>query len=109
MGDVLKIRDEYRQVQWATAIQECKASRLNNKEYCGQHKLSEKSSHTWGSRPPMKNWRLLCPGHPMSKRIVRFQTPMLIQIHILSNSRPWVWGLLFFWEGSGGLLSAYVL
>ena len=51
MGDVLKIRDEYRQVQWATAIQECKASRLNNKEYCGQHKLSEKSSHTWESRP----------------------------------------------------------
>ena len=32
------------------------------------------------------------------KRIVEFQTPMLIQIHILSNSRPWVWGLLFFWR-----------
>ena len=32
MSDVLKIRDEYRQVQWAAAIQECKASRLTNKE-----------------------------------------------------------------------------
>ena len=32
MGDVLKIRDEYRQVQWAAAIQECKASGLTNKE-----------------------------------------------------------------------------
>ena len=77
---------------------------LTNKEYCIQHGLSEKTSCTWGSRPPMKNWRLLCPGHPMSKRIVRFQTPMLIQIHILSNSRPWVWGLLFFWGGERGII-----
>ena len=56
---------------------------------------------------PMKNCRLSCPGHPASKRIVRFQTPMLIQIHILSNSRPWVWGLLSF-GGDGELLSAYI-
>ena len=41
MGDVLKIRDEYRQVQWAAAIQECKASGLSNKEYCIQHGLSD--------------------------------------------------------------------
>lgn len=54
------------------------------------------SSHTWGSHPPMKNWRPLCPGHPASKRIVEFQIPMLIQIYILNNSRPWVWGLLSF-------------
>ena len=47
MGDVLKIRDEYRQVQWATAIQECKASGLTNKEYCIQHGLSEKSFYYW--------------------------------------------------------------
>ena len=95
MGDVLKIRDEYRQIQWAVVIQECKASGLTNKKYCIQHGLSEKNSCTWESRPPMKNWRLLCPGLPTSKRIVRFQTPMLIQIHILSNSRPWVWGCCF--------------
>lgn len=43
MGDVLKIRDEYRQAQWAAAIQECRASGLTNKEYCIQHGLSEKS------------------------------------------------------------------
>ena len=43
MGNVLKIRDEYRQIQWAAAIQECKASGLTNKEYCIQHGLSEKS------------------------------------------------------------------
>lgn len=43
MGDVLKIRDEYRQIQRAAAIQECKASGLTNKEYCIQHGLSEKS------------------------------------------------------------------
>ena len=47
MGDVLKIRDEYRQVQWAAAIQECKASGLTNKEYCIQHGLSEKNFYYW--------------------------------------------------------------
>ena len=41
MGDVLKIPDEYRQVQWAAAIQEYKASGLSNKEYCIQHGLSD--------------------------------------------------------------------
>ena len=51
MGDVLKIRDEYRQIQWAVVIQECKASGLTNKEYCIQHGLSEKNSCTWESRP----------------------------------------------------------
>lgn len=47
MGDVLKIRDEYRQIQRAAAIQECKASGLTNKEYCIQHGLSEKSFYYW--------------------------------------------------------------
>lgn len=47
MGDILKIRDEYRQAQWAAAIQECKASGLTNKEYCIQHGLSEKSFYYW--------------------------------------------------------------
>ena len=51
----------------------------------------------------MKNWRSLCPGHLASKRIVEFQIPMLIQIYILNNSRPWVWGLLSF-GGDGELL-----
>ena len=32
MSDVLKIRDEYRQIQRAAVIQECKASGLTNKE-----------------------------------------------------------------------------
>ena len=45
MGDILKIPDEYRQVQWAAAIQECKASGLTNKEYCIQHGLSD--SRPW--------------------------------------------------------------
>ena len=47
MSNVLKIRDEYRQTQWAAAIQECKASGLTNKEYCIQHGLSEKSFYYW--------------------------------------------------------------
>ena len=62
MGDVLKIRDEYRQIQRAAAIQECKASGLTNKEYCIQHGLSEKSFYYWKkskrsiiTRPRQKN------------------------------------------------------
>ena len=35
------------------------------------------------------------------KRIVEFQIPMLIQIYILNNSRPWVWGPAVFWWGRG--------
>ena len=47
MGDILAVRDEYRQIQWAAAIQKCKASGLTNKEYCIRHGLSEKSFHYW--------------------------------------------------------------
>mgnify|MGYP000230519749 CR=1 FL=1 len=47
MEDILAVRDEYRQVQWAAVIQECKASGLTNKEYCIRHGLSEKSFYYW--------------------------------------------------------------
>ena len=32
MGDILAVRDEYRQIQWAAVIQKCKASGLTNNE-----------------------------------------------------------------------------
>ena len=47
MGDVLKIRDEYRQIQWAAVIQECKASGLTKREFCQQRGISEKSFYYW--------------------------------------------------------------
>ena len=47
MGDILAVRVEYRQIQWAVVIQECKASGLTNKEYCIRHGLSEKSFYYW--------------------------------------------------------------
>ena len=47
MGDILAVRDEYRQIQWAAVIQECKDSGLTNKEYCIRHGLSEKSFYYW--------------------------------------------------------------
>ena len=49
MGDILAVRDEYRQIQWAAVIQEMqgKASGLTNKEYCIRHGLSEKSFYYW--------------------------------------------------------------
>ena len=34
-------------IKWASAIQECKASGLTNKEYCIQHGFSEKSFYYW--------------------------------------------------------------
>ena len=67
MDDVLKIRDENRQIQWAAAIQECKASGLSNKEYCIQHGFRIPAPgflHTGrgGSKPPgSPGWRPL-PG-----------------------------------------------
>lgn len=49
MGDILAVRDEHRQIQWAAVIQEMqgKASGLTNKEYCIRHGLSEKSFYYW--------------------------------------------------------------
>ena len=48
MGDILAVRDEYQQIQWAAVIQECKASGLTNKEYCIRQELlllAEETSH----------------------------------------------------------------
>ena len=47
MGDILAVRDEYRQTQWAAVIQEGRASGLTNKEYCIRHGFSEKSFYYW--------------------------------------------------------------
>ena len=47
MGDIFAARDEYRQIQRAAVIQECKARGLTNKEYCIRHGLSEKSFYYW--------------------------------------------------------------
>ena len=47
MADVLAVRDEYREQQWAVLIQECSASGLTNKEFCRQRGISEKSFYYW--------------------------------------------------------------
>ena len=47
MGDILALRDEYRQIQWAAVIQEGRASGLTNEEYCIRHGFSEKSFYYW--------------------------------------------------------------
>ena len=69
MGDVLKIRDEYRQVQWP-AIQECKVSGLTNKEYCIQRGLSEKSFYYWQRK--------------FRTQIVASAAPQLVQLEAVS-------------------------
>ena len=43
MKDVLHVRNEYRLEQWNQVIQECQTSGLNNREYCRQHGIAEKT------------------------------------------------------------------
>ena len=47
MEDVLTIRDAYREQNWTTVIQECRASGLSNREFCRQRGISEKSFYYW--------------------------------------------------------------
>lgn len=47
MADVLAVRDEYRAQQWAMVVQECASSGLSNREFCRQHRISEKSFYYW--------------------------------------------------------------
>ena len=47
MDNVMAVRNEYREQQWALVIKECADSGLTNKEYCRQHGISEKSYYYW--------------------------------------------------------------
>ena len=47
MGDVIRVRNEYRKQQWTQIIRECQSSGLSNKEYCRQQGISEKSYYYW--------------------------------------------------------------
>ena len=78
MGDVLKIPDEYRQVQWAAAIQQCKASGLSNKEYCIQHGLSD-------SRP----WFLPYVVTGLVRALAYFYKPRSVTVFGTALPRPW--------------------
>lgn len=42
MGDILAVRNEYRQIQWAMVIQKCKARELTNKKYGIPARTSQK-------------------------------------------------------------------
>ena len=72
MGDILAVRDEYRQIQWAAVIQECKASGLTKKEYCIRHGLSEKSFYYWQRK--------------FREQVVEAAAPQLVQIEAVSAS-----------------------
>ena len=47
MTDVVAIRNEFREQTWTTIIQECNASGLSNKEFCGQRGISLASYYYW--------------------------------------------------------------
>ena len=47
MADVLAVRDAYRAQQWKMVVQECVASGLNNREFCRQQGITEKSFYYW--------------------------------------------------------------
>ena len=66
MADVLAVRDEYREQQWAVLIQECSASGLTNKEFCRQRGISEKSFYYWQRK--------------LRQQIVESASPQLVQL-----------------------------
>ena len=66
MADVLAVRDEYREQQWAVLIQECSASGLTNKEFCRQRGISEKSFYYWQRK--------------LRQQIVEATSPQLVQL-----------------------------
>ena len=66
MADVLAVRDEYREQQWAVLIQECSASGLTNKEFCRQRGISEKSFYYWQRK--------------LRQQIVETALPQLVQL-----------------------------
>ena len=47
MENILAVRDGYRLQGWSKIIQECQASGLSNREFCGQRGISEKTYYYW--------------------------------------------------------------
>ena len=77
MGDILAVRDEYRQIQWAAVIQECKASGLTNKEFCIRHGLSEKSFYYWQKK--LRTQRVASAPELVPREVA---TPVEEELHI---------------------------
>ena len=47
MGEVLAVRNECRAQNWFEVIQECRAGRLTNREFCRQRGIPEKKGYYW--------------------------------------------------------------
>ena len=47
MTEVMQVREAYRVEQWRQLMQQRKDSPLNNREFCAQQGISEKSYYYW--------------------------------------------------------------
>ena len=47
MTEVMQVREAYRVEQWRQLMQQRKDSPLNNREFCAQQGISEKSNYYW--------------------------------------------------------------
>ena len=72
MADVLAVRDAYRAQQWETVVQECAASGLSNREFCGQRGITEKTFYYWQRK--------------LRQQIVESATPQLVTLEPVTES-----------------------
>ena len=47
MEDMLQVREEYRLQQWRQIVQQCRESGLNNRDFCRQNGITEKTYYYW--------------------------------------------------------------
>ena len=47
MTEMMAVRSEYRLQQWAQVVEQCRESRLSNREYCRQNGIAEKTYYYW--------------------------------------------------------------
>ena len=64
MTEVMQVREAYRVEQWRQLMQQRKDSPLNNREFCAQQGISEKSYYYWLKNCASPQWnagsRSLC-------------------------------------------------
>ena len=64
MTEVMQVREAYRVEQWRQLMQQRKDSPLNNREFCAQQGISEKSYYYW-----LKNFDY--PEKPLKYKHIR--------------------------------------
>ena len=65
MTEVMQVREAYRVEQWRQLMQQRKDSPLNNREFCAQQGISEKSYYYWLKKLRIEyhGASMVLPGH----------------------------------------------